>query len=235
MTDEEAETRQMYKDLVMENKGKSDDDKLQIRMHKGRIMVNNSMLRQKVTPPTNSDTLRLTELELESIQVVKLIKGGEHVEKGSDFYVYITKVASTCDVDKAYLKMRIKYGDSMHISCAYRLAHLNGPYQQHAVDDTDYGCARTMLKVLKEKELTEVAVFLAHNYGGLHLRARRFEVFEQMAQKAARAWYKHITKCKDRQSRYNSQSSLASFTSQVSEAENETNDDGQEDPQNMVG
>ena len=135
--------------------------------------------------------------------------------------MYIAKVQSLDDVRKAYLKMRIKYGDATHISCGYRLANAMGPFNQEAVDDSDYGCARTLLNVLKDSEMNEFAIFLARNYGGIHLGNRRFDIFKQMAEKSVQAWRKFITKKRKRTERMNSQSSINSVMSQMSDIEAE--------------
>ena len=171
------------------------------------------MLKPTVKPPTSSDTLTLSKAELENIQAVKLIKGGEHTEKGSDFYVYAAKVKTTEDVSKAYLKMRVKYGEATHISCGYRLQKPNGPFNQQGIDDKEYGCGRTILQKLIDKDITDLAVFVARIYGGIHLGARRFEIFKDMTEKATNVWYQFIMKKTGRTQRFNSQDSLNSLAS----------------------
>ena len=190
-------------------------------MEKGKIVVNNEVVKKHVKPPKNGDTLKLNKVELEEIQAAKLVKGGEHIEKGSEFTAYAVRVSKKEDVKKAYMKLRIKYEDATHITCAYRLAKPNGPYGQEQIDDGDYGCARTILETMKEHEVKEMAIFLLRCYSGVHLGDRRFEIFEQMASKAITAMFRYKAKRRGRSERINSQSSLASLASHLSESEAE--------------
>ena len=68
LLEEEAETKKMYQEYIKENLSQDDENKLTIKMSKGRIVVNNNVLKQKVSPPSNGDTLRLSVYELEAIQ-----------------------------------------------------------------------------------------------------------------------------------------------------------------------
>ena len=217
MTDEDAEGRKVYLTLLKENKQR--ETPLDIKMNHGKIIVNNTVIKPRIIPPTAKDTLQLSSQELEQIQAVKLIKGSEHTEKGSDFFVYVTKVKKLEDINRVYLKMRIKYGDATHISCAYRLDKPNGPFNQQSVDDTDYGCARALLDVMKDKEIDQLALFLVRCYGGVQLGSRSFEIFTQMAERGIHTWNKQNAKIKARLTRVNSQSSLTSLASHLSETE----------------
>ena len=220
MTEEDSEKKQIYRWLLKENKTHDQEEKFtSIRMNKGKIFVNNNMIKPMVRPPTSADTLTLSNTELENIQAVKLVKEGKHTEKGSDFYVYAAKAKSIDDVNKAYLKMRVKYGEATHISCGYQLEKPNGPYNQQGVDDKKYGCGRTILQKLIDKDITELAVFVARVYGGVHLGSRRFEIFKDMTQKATDAWYRFLSKKSTRAQRFNSQDSLNSLASLLSDNE----------------
>ena len=188
-------------------------------MLKGKLLVNNSVVKQKVLPPSSTDALRLTKSELETVQAVKLIKGGEHTEKGFEFYVYAAKARSVDDVRKAYMKMRVKYGEATHISCGYQLSKPNGPFEQEGIDDKEFGCGRIIMEKLAACDITELAVFIVRIYRGVHLGARRFEIFKDMTQKGADAWFKFLTKKASRSQRVNSQDSLKFLTSQLSDEE----------------
>ena len=75
---------------------------------------------------------------------------------------------------------------------------------------------------LKERDVTDIAVFVARHYGGVHLGKRRFEIYEQMASKAVQAWYSKIAKKTKRVERMNSQDSFTSLASVLSDNEQET-------------
>ena len=99
------------------------------------IYVNNQVLRPKVKPVTYAEILRLTDEEYTTAKSTKLVDGNEHIEAGSEFYSFAPKTKSVQDIVWGYRKMRIKFADATHISCAYRLSDPSGPYDQGYVDD----------------------------------------------------------------------------------------------------
>ena len=135
LTDQQNEARQFYRELKKENTQNNTD--LTIKMKRGQVMVNNETVKPQVIPPTCADLLQTSQEELNSIKAIRIVKGGEHTEKGSEFTSYATKVRSKQDVEKAYKKMKIKFADATHIICSYRLDNPVGPYRQQAIDDGD--------------------------------------------------------------------------------------------------
>ena len=95
VTDQEAEQRRLYQDLLKENKLKEESKRLNIKMSKGRVVVNNKVLHQQVKAPKDGDLLCFNEEELTMIKAMKTVAGGEHSEKGSNFYSYATKVSTS--------------------------------------------------------------------------------------------------------------------------------------------
>ena len=89
-----------------------------------------------------------------------MIKGDTIIEKGSEFISMAQKVCTMEEVRLGYRKMRIKYGDAAHIMCAYRLNNPKGPYNRNGADDGEYGAGRTLLKYLKEQEVTGVCIYI---------------------------------------------------------------------------
>ena len=195
-------------------------------MFKGQIYANNTLIKEKVKVPEVADILCFTENELDGIKAIKLVKGAEHIEQGSTFVSYSTRASSIEEVNKAYCKMKIKYTEATHISCAYHLKNPKGPFDQQAIDDKEFGAARKILSVLKERELAEMAVFVVREYGGRHLGKRRFEVIEQVAEKAVQAWFRTTAKKLQRVQRSQSQESLESLNSFL---ENDQDQDKAED------
>ena len=106
--------------------------------------------------------------------MVKLIKGDTIIEKDSEFISMAQKVCSLEEVRHGYRKMRITYRDATHIMCAYRCNNPRGPYNQNSANNREYGAGRTLLKYLKEQEVTGVCIYIARYYGGQNLGTRRF-------------------------------------------------------------
>ena len=225
-SDQMNEVRQHYSELVRENK--ENDTKLTIKMRRGNIMVNNETMKAKVSAPTVAEIIQLTEAERETIRACKLTTGGEHVEKGSEFISYAVKVKSVAEVDRAYKKMRIKHAGATHVICAYRLDNPIGPYRQQAVDDGDFGLGRAALKVLKKKEIVNTCIFIVRYYGGTHLGKRRFEITEDLTEKAIRSLTHKLIGARRKSQRQLSQSSV---TSALSQAESQEDEDEQENEQ----
>ena len=131
----------------------SSEEKLNIKFNKGKIMVNNTIVRQKVQPMPNKDMLRMSDEELADIKVIKIAKGIEHVEKGSEFYGFVVNVKSEKDVQKAYQKLRVQQADATHITAAYRLENPKGPFRQGKLDDGEPGAGRRYLPPFKMRSL----------------------------------------------------------------------------------
>ena len=220
-SDQQEETRRCYRELVQENLMKDETNRLKIKMSKGKIMVNSEILKPKVQPPMYAEILRKTEQELEVLKAIKMVNGPEHLEKGSEYYTHICKVTKEEDVRQAYRKMRIKYADAMHITCAYRLNNPIGPYRQQAIDDQDHGVGRSLLKVMKSKEVTNLCCFLVRYYRGVHLGKRKFEIAESLVERAIQLWFKKQMKVQNKTNRRVSQSSVSSAISANYESQEE--------------
>ena len=215
LLEDDRETRDYYRDLVKENNhrfSKDDPEKLKIKMKKNKILIGNSPLSFPVSPPQNGDVLKLNDSEKETVRQFKTVNGDTLSEKQSDFYSHAAKVNTTRDVTRAYIKMKMKYGDATHIMCAYRLADPEGPKDQQAVDDGEYGGARRILEVLKQKEAKNTAVFIIryHPNHAPNLGLRRFEIIKDLARSAYKAL---LAKLYRKNRRQHSQDSLASVLS----------------------
>ena len=144
----------------MENRSAPPQTKLDMRVAKNKLMVNNQSYRKSITPPQAADILRLHVDEIKVTQNVKLIKGDTIIEKESEFISMAQKVCTMEEVRLGYRKILIKYRDTTHIMCAYRLNNPRGPYIQNSADDGEYGAGRTLLKYLKEQGVTGVCIYI---------------------------------------------------------------------------
>lgn len=180
LPDKLNEERKYYQHWVQENKHQK-GPKPEMKIFKNKLRINNQPYKRKVTPPSGADILRLDEDELISIKQCKVIKGDFKLEQGSEFVSYAAKVRSPEDMRQVYRKLRIKYADATHISSAYRLHPPNGPFNQEATDDGEYGMGRALLKILTDSEVTNGAVFLVRYYGGEHIGGTRFQIAAELA------------------------------------------------------
>ena len=186
-------------------------------MVRNRIKIDNEVYEPRVSPPRSADVLKLSDQERENIKLVKMLTTESHSEEGSDYSSFVQKVKSEEDVIKGLYKLRIRFGDATHISCGYRLESAFGPYRQEAIDDKEYGAGRAILKVLKERAMENVCVYVVRWYGGVRLGPRRFKILDMLTKSALAAYSIKINERMTRMQRSLSQTSLDSFTSNRSQ------------------
>ena len=116
---EQAEKKNYYCDLAKKNAGKDEQDRLQLKFMRGEIMANNEVIKPQLLDPTAAQLLTMTHDKMQEIKAVKVIKSEEFTKKGSDYIAYIQKTKSISEIQKGLYKMRLKYADATHISCAY--------------------------------------------------------------------------------------------------------------------
>ena len=237
MTEQERETRSYYRDLICENGKLDSDDRLQIKLRKGRIYANNQVIKTDIRPPTPADILTMTDEELENVHQTKTYEVGEHNEENSDFYSYMMRVKSLDEVEAGLAKIKIKHGDATHVVTAYRFENAKGPFHQGYFDDEELGAGRASLQVLKDKDTTNLAVYTARYYGGKNLGKRRFQIYASLAEKAVQTYKIRLDKLK-RANRLRRSSSQLSQLSQVSYMHSTENEDDHHDEgttQNKMG
>ena len=218
----QAETRRYYRELVKESKEEADTpNKFNVKMAKGSIVINGQNKIHQ-TPATIEvlDILRMDNAELEEIRAVKLIKGEQHVEKGSEFLSFAQKIKSADEVSKEHAKLKIKYADATHISYAYQLKSPVGPFRQAYFDDDEMGQGRNILKVLQEEDHQEICVYVVCYYRGSHLGTRRFEIGRNMTMTATKNLKVVLqAKCNRKSRRLDLQSSVFTDASNVTDDE----------------
>ena len=89
--DVQQETSNYTRDLQAENKEMDEGLRKNIRVSRGKILVNNSMVQQKVSHMKISKMLKLNAHQLQEIMAVKTVDGGEHVEDQSEFFSFAQK------------------------------------------------------------------------------------------------------------------------------------------------
>ena len=73
------------------------------------------------------------------------------------------------------------YGDATHIVSVFQLSNPRGPFNHEGLDDGELGAGRSILKVLKQKNVEGACVFIVHYYGGLKMGGKHFEIYSQLA------------------------------------------------------
>lgn len=148
------------------------------------MKINQQAYKKAIQVPSIKNIVRPSEALYEKVEDIDIIKGAEDTQANSKFASFVVAVKDFDEINAAYLKVKMKYADATHISCAYRLPGANTPINQDYVDDGEIGCGRTILKAIKDQGLMNVAVFIMRYYGGIHLGPKRFEIFCSLANDA---------------------------------------------------
>ena len=99
-------------------------------------------------------------------------------EQGSKFKLYATEIKNSTDAKLAYKSVhRFKLASiSTHLISAYRTSENVQGWQ----DDGDHGMGRQLYNSMKDKGLNNTILFLARDFGGIHMGQRRFQVIGEM-------------------------------------------------------
>lgn len=187
LPEEKNEERKRINELYSENKKKPTSHKLEMNISRGRLIINEEKYEKAVQAPAAKDLLKPDERLFDLAGELDIVKGGSDIKSESKFTAYAVAVENFDNIRAALLKMRMKFADATHVSCAFRLPGANTPINQDYIDDGEFGCGRTMLKVLRDQQYMNMAVFMVRYYGGTHLGVSRYDIFRQLAQSAIRA------------------------------------------------
>ena len=236
LNEQQTATRMYYRDLIKENNEQEEEQKkVQLKMNRGKIFVNNKELQPKVSPPVVADILQMKPEKMQQVKAIKLVEGNDHVEKNSEFFSFALKTKTVQEVQDAYYKMRLKFADATHVSCGYRLVDPMGPYQQEAIDDMESGQGRAILSAIKEKGEKEICVFVIRYYGGIKLGKRRFDIAKDLTFSAIRNLKTARAKRQNRLQRNITHSSVKSVLSDVSQISLADTIDSSQDDLTEVG
>ena len=214
MDPEKAEQRKQLRFLQKQNK--EQDQKLKIQMRKDELVVNNTVVSKKVHSPTIVELLKLTDERRDIVMNTKLIATDEHHEQGSEYYTFVQKVKTFGEVQNGLCKLRLRFGDATHVSCAYRLENAVGPFNQEGHDDKEYGAGRAVLKVLQNQQIRNLCVYVVRYFGGIKLGPRRFKILQMLTESAIGTYTFKARERRSRMFRSESQDSILSVISAIS-------------------
>ena len=101
-------------------------DKINFKMVKSQLLINNEVQRKKVIPPKVEDLLFLNEQEKEELKKCHLMEPNTVIEKGNLFLAYRKEVKSLEEVRRAYQKVRLMNPECDHIAMAYKVQNYDG-------------------------------------------------------------------------------------------------------------
>lgn len=130
LPEERKEDCKRINELYAENKKKPTSHKLEMSISRGRLTINDEKYRKAVSAPTAKEMLNPDEKLFDIAKELDIVKGSSETRQKSKFASYAVAVESFEDIQAALLKMRMKFPDATHVSCAYRLPGANTPINQ---------------------------------------------------------------------------------------------------------
>ena len=95
-------------------------------------------------------------------------------EKGSSFKGIRVKVTSVCEARRAFNRVKREYPHASHVMMAYTFKKTGDQSEYGKQVDGEWGGSFKILEALKDKKVTNVAVFVMREYGGTHIGPKRF-------------------------------------------------------------
>ena len=178
-----AEERKKNSERIKQNKAKSTEEQLDLKVRGGKLYVNNQLVRPPVSRPSIDECLNVESDEMKKMEKLKLVAGDIKKEDRSVFYSYAVKVSSMQDIRRAYKKTIIQDPRATHVMLAYRFEQ-NGKSYSDYYDDGEYGGGFHMMKLITDCALNGLAVMTVRHYGGQHLGYKRFKLINDAAQSA---------------------------------------------------
>ena len=161
-----------------------EDQGIEHNFVKGNLYIRGEIYKCKVEPPTPSDLINMSVIELEKVLKMDTHKGPSVEQHRSKFTAHIASVKSHQQIRQIYKKMRLLHPEARHIVCAYWLEGGDTVYNQSFHDDQEPGAGRVLLKFLRENNLEGQVVFVARRYGGIRMGNDRFVCYQEAAKAA---------------------------------------------------
>ena len=152
---------------------------IKIEVKSGILHLNGKAQKKHIHPLTVRDLLTITPEQQNKINSIQFMQSTLLKEKGSSFIGYAAKINNTSDICNAYLKAKQTAPDADHVMMAYAVKHYTGHH-----DDGEHGASKKIASILSNRNAMNIIVFVARQYGGLHLGPKRFIYIEKAAREA---------------------------------------------------
>jgi hypothetical protein len=153
-------------------------DKPEIVFKKDHITVNKIPVSDEVSPPSAEEILlRTTSVEY-GMQSIQFFSTDIVTVKNSRFQLFAAEIDDAVQAELAYKavqRMRLA-ATSTHLISAYRIN--DGALGWR--DDGDHAMGRVLHSIMKEKKISNCILFMARNFGGIHLGKQRFQIMADL-------------------------------------------------------
>jgi putative IMPACT (imprinted ancient) family translation regulator len=162
--------------LAYQVKEKSPSVKVTVK--NDHYLIDGTKHKDEVKPPTTEAILTQSVSQEDACRKINFYQTTSSEEQGSKFKIFSTEIANSDEANLAYKAVqRFKMAaTSTHLISAYRTTGKDQGWQ----DDGDHGMGRHLYNAIKDKGLSNIIVFLARDFGGIHMGMRRFKLVTEM-------------------------------------------------------
>ena len=143
------------------------------------LFVNGKPQKKYIHPPTVQDILNVDKFTQEKMDTLKNYHTVHITDKENVFQGHAYQVRSNEEVNLAYKKIRTLFPEADNIPMAYTFNSLFGHH-----DDNEHGAGSKMRKILLDRGVRGVAVFVTRIFSGIHIGQRRYVHIEQLTRQA---------------------------------------------------
>ena len=189
------QNNELIKEAKEKNQGVPKMQQLHYKVQRNQLYINGNIYRPPISAPQPQDLFKGPE---EQIKLNKIVYTASEAvnEQESYFTAFVTKTDSIEKVQDEYTRIAQICGDSDHIMCAYSV-RVNGGDVSGYVDDGEHGGGTKLRSAIENKSLTNVSIFVAGVYGGVHLGEKRFRCIAQVAKQAIDTYVKNPHKTQE--------------------------------------
>ncbi len=177
------DARSLAQEIKDKNKNLPEGQKPKVEIKKDKVFVNKQLQRNPILPPEPKDILDIDKDELEKMEKIKFTETAEQGENGSKFRAVAAKVTSRVEVRRAYKKIRRIYPAATHVMCGYCFKKGPDTFEYGKQDDGEWGGSHRILESIKLKNVTNAAIFVIREFGGIEIGSKRYVHIKQCTEK----------------------------------------------------
>ena len=174
------------KSIIKDNESKEENEKVKFHFRGVDFFIDGFKIVDKINPPRLHTICQLSLDERKTLDLFTFFVSDPKIERCSKFQVFAITVYGPEFINKAYLKMRMDHLSATHVCLAYKYKEegLNSPTLHGACHDGEYLADIRLQDTLLKDQLNNVAVFVVHRYGGVHIGGKRLTLIQQTAHDA---------------------------------------------------
>ncbi len=159
-------------------KDKDEDDKSKIKLIKDKLFINNEL-----HVDCKRERMVFSEDDVIVSKHIDMVHTESLVDQGSTFQGHAAEITEASQSKAVLLKAFENkcVASAEHNIYAYRVETPSGSIRKYSEDDGEHNAGYKLLKLLQEKELTNVMVVCTRWFGGKHLGKDRFDHIQTVA------------------------------------------------------